>query len=135
MPYCKREGITILAWSPIAQGALGGKYTSKNMPKGDVRIENLLFTQQNMLEVEKVIAVLSKTAKNHMCTVSQVALNWLGSNAIVIPIPGVKNSAQARENAMSLDFKLSNQELAEIDAISKEIKLSYYPETVQVSTP
>jgi myo-inositol catabolism protein IolS len=131
LPYCKREGIAILAWSPIAQGALSGKYSSKNMPAGDVRVENVLFTLQNMLQVEKVIAVLSKIAKSHMCTVTQVALNWLASNPIVIPIPGVKNPAQARENIMSLDFQLTNQELSEIDQVSREIKIDYYPEDVK----
>jgi len=128
LPYCKREGITVLAWSPLAQGALSGKYSSKNMPKGDVREkENVLFTYKNMVEIEKINAVLTKIAKNHMSTVSQVALNWLASNPIVIPIPGAKNSAQARENSMSLDFQLSNQELNEIDQAYREIKLDYYP--------
>jgi len=84
-----------------------------------------------MSEVEKVIAVLSKIAKNHMCTVPQVALNWLTSNPIVIPIPGVKTPAQARENIMSLDFQLTNQELSDIDQVSREIKISYYPEDVK----
>ena len=131
LPYCKREGIVILAWSPIAQGALSGKYTSKNIPSGDVRVENVLFTLQNMLQVEKVVSVLAKIAKNHMCTVPQVALNWLASNPLVIPIPGVKNPAQARENIMSLDFQLTNQELAEIDQIARETKIDYLPEDLK----
>jgi myo-inositol catabolism protein IolS len=131
LPYCKREGITILAWSPIAQGALSGKYTSKNLPSGDVRIENILFAPQNMAQIEKVVAVLSKIAKDHMCTVPQVALNWLASMPIVIPIPGVKNPAQARENVLSLDFKLSNQELAEIDQVYREIKIDYLPQEME----
>jgi len=127
LPYCKKEGITVLAWSPIAQGALSGKYTSKNYPTKDVRIENVLFTEKNMLEVEKVTAVLSRIAEIHSCTVSQVALNWLASNPIVVPIPGVKNPAQAAENAGSLDFKLSSQELSQIHQVSDDAKIDYYP--------
>ena len=127
LPYCKRENIAILAWSPLAQGALSGKYNSKNMPKGDVRVENILFVEKNMIQVEKIISVLSDIAKSHMCTVSQVALNWLGSNPLVIPIPGVKNSAQARENLGSLDFQLSIQELDKIEKVCREIKIDYYP--------
>ena len=127
LPYCKRENIAILAWSPLAQGALSGKYNSKNMPKGDVRAENILFVEKNMLQVEKLISVLSDIAKSHMCTVSQVALNWLASNPLVIPIPGVKNSAQARENLGSLDFQLSIEELDEIEKVCREIKIDYYP--------
>jgi myo-inositol catabolism protein IolS len=130
LPYCKREGITILAWSPIAQGALSGKYTAKNYPKGDVRVENILFTDKNMAQVENVVAVLSKIARDHSSTVSQVSLNWLASNPIVVPIPGVKDPAQATENAKSLDFQLTNSELAEIDQVSKEAKIDYYPVVV-----
>jgi len=127
LPYCKRENIAILAWSPLAQGALSGKYSSKNIPKGDVRVENVLFVEKNMLQVEKMISVLSNIAKSHMCTISQVALNWLTSNPLVIPIPGVKNPVQARENLGSLDFQLSIQELNEIEQVCREIKIDYYP--------
>jgi myo-inositol catabolism protein IolS len=127
LPYCKKEGITILAWSPIAQGALSGKYSEKNFPTGDVRVENILFTAQNMRQVDKVSEVLSKIAKNHSCTVSQVALNWLASNPIVVPIPGVKNANQATENVTSLNFQLTNSEIAEIDRISTDVKIDYYP--------
>jgi len=127
VPYCKRENIAILAWSPLAQGALSGKYSSKNIPKGDVRVENVIFVEKNMLQVEKIVSVLSNIAKSHVCTVSQVALNWLASNPLVIPIPGVKNPAQAKENLGSLDFQLSMQELNEIEKVCREIKIDYYP--------
>lgn len=127
LPYCKREGITVLAWSPIAQGALSGKYTSKSFPRGDVRVENIIFTEPNMQKVDTVVAVLSKIAKNHSRTISQVALNWLASNPIVIPIPGVKNPAQAIENVSSLEFDLTNQELSEIERVSSEAKIDYLP--------
>jgi aryl-alcohol dehydrogenase-like predicted oxidoreductase len=87
----------------------------------------MIFVEKNMLQVEKIVSVLSNIAKSHMCTVSQVALNWLASNPLVIPIPGVKNPAQAKENLGSLDFQLSLQELNEIEKVCREIKIDYYP--------
>jgi myo-inositol catabolism protein IolS len=127
LPYCKRENIAILAWSPLAQGALSGKYSSKNIPNGDVRVENVLFAYKNMLQIDKIIPVLSNIAKVHMCTISQVALNWLASNPLVVPIPGVKNPAQAKENLTSLSFKLSSQEFNDIEQVCHEITIDYYP--------
>ena len=132
LPYMKREGITALAWSPLAQGALSGKYNSKNIPKGDVRVENVLFVPSNMREIDKFVAVLAGIARNHMATVSQIALNWLAANPIVIPIPGAKNPAQSKENIGSLDFKLSLEELNQIESAYRETKISYYPDVEEL---
>jgi myo-inositol catabolism protein IolS len=128
LPYMKREGITALAWSPLAQGALTGKYSSLNIPKGDVRVENVLFAPSNMRSIDRFVTVLSSIARMHMATVSQVALNWLASNTIVIPIPGAKNAAQSRENVGSLDFQLSAEELNQIERAYRETKIDYYPD-------
>src|SRR5207249_10019795 len=40
LPYCRKNNITILAYSPLAQGALPGKYSRGHVPKGDIRDEN-----------------------------------------------------------------------------------------------
>ncbi len=128
----KREGITALAWSPLAQGALSGKYNSKNIPKGDVRVENVLFTPLNMREIDRFVVVLAGIARKHMASVSQVALNWVASNPNVIPIPGAKNSAQSRENVGALDFQLSQEELNQIESAYRETKISYYPDVEEL---
>ena len=129
LPYSKREGIRILAWSPLAQGALTGKYNKETRPQGDVREENALFTPQNMEESEKLLSVLSRIAKTHGATMSQVALNWLETNPLVIPIPGAKNAAQAEENAGSVSLKLTLEELNEIECARRQVKIDYLPQT------
>ena len=128
LPYMKKEGMTALAWSPLAQGALTGKYNSRNIPKGDVRVENILFAPSNMREIDKFVMVLSRIARAHMATVSQVALNWVAMNSKVIPIPGAKNSSQSRENIGALAFTLTPQELSEIESTYRETKIDYYPD-------
>ncbi len=134
LPNSKKEKTTVLAWSPLAQGALSGKYNLRNLPKGDVRDSNVLFAPSNMAQIEKLLTVLSKIARTHGASVTQLALNWLASNPLVIPIPGAKNSAQANENARSLDFQLTREDLNEIERATKETKIDYYPEaqTLQV---
>ncbi|MGB9758377.1 MAG: aldo/keto reductase [Thermoproteota archaeon] len=126
LPYCKKENISIIAWSPIAQGALTGKYNISNKPSDDVRRGNRLFSDRNLREISKLIPVLEKIAKARNKTVAQVALNWLLREGNVIPIPGAKNPKQAEENAGAADWRLSSQELKEIEDALSKISLDYF---------
>jgi len=126
LPYCKRESISIIAWSPIAQGALTGKYNISNKPSDDVRRGNKLFSDYNLREISKLIPVLEKIAKARNKTVAQVALNWLLREGNVIPIPGAKNPRQAEENAGAADWRLTSQELKEIEDALNKISLDYF---------
>ncbi len=95
IPYCRKNKIHILAWSPIAQGALTGKYNIKNVPKGDMRDINILFAPSNLTQIEGLLGTLSRIASRHGKTVTQVALNWLLKDQLVVPIAGVKTEVQA----------------------------------------
>jgi myo-inositol catabolism protein IolS len=127
MPYCRKNNITILAYSPLAQGALTGKYERGRVPKGDIREENKLFATKNMEQIEKVNSVLASVAVRHGCSVSQVALSWLLANQIVVPIPGAKNEAQAEENVGSTKHLLTNSELTEMDTTYELVDIDYLP--------
>jgi len=126
MPYCRRENITIIAYSPIAQGALTGKYSLSNKPSDDIRRHNKLFSDKNLREVSRLLAVLEKIAKARNKTVAQVAMNWLLKDGNVVPIPGAKNPKQAEENAGVAGWRLSEQELVEIDSVLKTISLDFF---------
>ncbi len=127
LPYCKKENITILAWSPIAQGALTGKYSNLAKPSDEIRKGNRLFSDENMAEISKLLPTLRRIAEDEGKTVAQVALNWLIRHDGVIPIPGAKNEAQAEQNAGSEGWRLTQRELDEISAALSQVKLSYYP--------
>lgn len=127
LPYCRKNNITILAYSPLAQGALTGKYDRQRVPKGDIRDENKLFAPKNIQQIERVNAVLSSIARRHGCSVSQVALSWLLANQMVVPIPGAKNEAQAEENVASTKYQLSNAELLELDTAYELVNIDYLP--------
>lgn len=116
---CRELGVVPLAYSPIGQGRLTGKYSAANPPPGKRR-----FSAHPMQRVDAVVAVLRRIGAAHDGhTPSQVALNWLIAKGAV-PIPGAKNRRQAEENAGALGWSLTDAELAALDAASLEGKRS-----------
>lgn len=128
IPYSERNNISILAWSPLAQGALTGKYNEKKAPKGDVRDGNPIFASKNLSRIGSLVDTLSSIASKYNRSVTQVSLNWLASIPDVIPIPGAKSAEQASENISSLDFELSRQDLNLMEKAAREVKIDYFPE-------
>ena len=117
LPYCKREGIGILAWSPLGKGVLTGKYDARKRPKDRVRKEEDLFKPANLRAAAPLIAQLRKIAKARGKTPAHVALAWLRRNRNVVPIPGAKRPAQSEENAGAAGWSLSAQELRTLGRI------------------
>jgi aryl-alcohol dehydrogenase-like predicted oxidoreductase len=110
---CKELGVVPLAYSPIGQGRLTGKYSAANPPPG-----KRTFGDHPMEQVDPIVAVLRRIGAAHGDrTPSQVALSWIISKG-VIPIPGAKNQAQAEDNAGALGWRMDDAELAELDALS-----------------
>ncbi len=121
LPYCQREGIAVLAWSPIAKGLLAAKYSATRRPKDRVRGEEALFKPANVRAMQPLFRVLRKTALAHRKTPAQVALRWLADHPGVIPIPGVKRPAQAEENAGAAGWSLTRAERALLDRTSTAV--------------
>jgi len=127
IPYCKREGIRIIAWSPLAQGALSGKYNSRRVPKRDVRTTNPIFERKNLTRMKGLLLAMSKIASRQGCTMSQVALAWLMKDTDVVPIPGAKSADQAEENAGAAQVELSADDLESLDRESRNVDIDYLP--------
>ena len=127
IPYCKREGIRIIAWSPLAQGALSGKYNSRRVPKRDVRTTNPIFERKNLARMKGLLLAMSKIASRQGCTMSQVALAWLMKDTDVVPIPGAKSADQAEENAGAAQVELSADDLETLDRESRNVDIDYLP--------
>jgi aryl-alcohol dehydrogenase-like predicted oxidoreductase len=110
---CRELGVVPLAYSPIGQGRLTGKYSAANPPPG-----GRTFSAHPWPEVDAVLAELRRTGESHGGkTPSQVALAWLVAQGAV-PIPGAKNRAQAEENAGALGWRMTDDELARLDAVA-----------------
>ncbi|MCZ2126416.1 MAG: aldo/keto reductase [Anaerolineales bacterium] len=107
---CKELGIRFIAYSPLAQGLLTGKYSADNPPPG-ARGANYAET---LKKLSPVIKALQETAQNHGKTVAQTALNWVICKG-ALPIPGAKNAKQAQDNAGGAGWRLSDDEIALLD--------------------
>ncbi|MBH8572589.1 aldo/keto reductase [Nostocaceae cyanobacterium CENA369] len=113
-------GVTILAYSPLAQGLLTGKYTPElaETPTGARRIDPR-FNKEGLQKIAPVIDLLTSLGKKYDRTPAQVALNWLIAQGNVIPIAGVKTAQQVRQNAGALGWKLNDDEISELEKASR----------------
>ncbi|MFN5748563.1 MAG: aldo/keto reductase, partial [Pseudanabaena sp.] len=105
-------GITILAYSPLAQGLLTGKYTPETLKdlQGARRLD-ARFSPQGLQKLEPLFSTLNDLSEKYDKTPAQISLNWLISQGNVIPIPGAKNANQAKQNAGALGWALTKEEV------------------------
>ncbi|HLH28795.1 MAG TPA: aldo/keto reductase [Acidimicrobiales bacterium] len=110
---CAELGVLPLAYSPIGQGRLTGKYSASNPPPGKRN-----FGAHPMEVVDALVAELRAIGEKHGGKLpSQVALNWVMAKGAV-PIPGAKNRAQAEENAGALGWSLDEDDLERLDRLA-----------------
>lgn len=115
---CRARGCTLLAYSPLAQGILSGRYGPDARPAGP-RGDDPLFASDAWPRVRDALAAMREVAAAHGdVTLAQVAINWLRAKPGVLPIVGVKNGPQAREAAGALAWTLSAREVETLDAAS-----------------
>lgn len=116
-------GVTILAYSPLAQGLLTGKYSLENFkePTGARKFDSR-FSRQGLEKIAPVISLLRELGNKYDRTPAQVALNWLIAQGNVIPIPGAKTAEQAKQNAGALGFSLAADEVAKLEQITRNFR-------------
>ena len=119
IPYAEEEQIKIMAYSPLAQGWLTGKYTLETKTPKGVRRRNRVFRKKNMKRGAFLLNTLKEIADNYQVSVSQVALAWVIRNPVVIAIPGAKNVEQVQSNVAADDFELSAQDVSRIEGAQK----------------
>ncbi|RXH90272.1 hypothetical protein DVH24_032629 [Malus domestica] len=116
---CDELGITLIAYSPIAQGALTGKYTPENPPSGP---RGQIYTPEFLTKLQPLLNRIKEIGEKYSKTNTQVVLNWLIAQDNVVPIPGAKNGEQAAEFAGALGWRLNSEEVAELRALATKIK-------------
>ncbi|MCQ3937398.1 MAG: aldo/keto reductase [Chloroflexi bacterium] len=114
---CKELGIRLIAYSPLEKGLLTGKYSVENPPPGLRGSHYAEFLKR----LPPVIRTLQGIAQNHGKTVSQAALNWLICKG-ALPIPGAKNTRQAEENAGGAGWRMTDDEVAALDAVTDNFR-------------
>ena len=122
LPYCRENQIAVLAYSPMAQGLLTGKFgPDHKFAKGDHRFKNKLFQPENYERVQKALEKLRPIAAANHITLGQLALAWVISQPGTCAIAGARNSEQAVQNAAAGNVRLSEDDLAAIDDIGKMV--------------
>ncbi len=112
-------GITILAYSPLSQGLLTGKYTPQNPPPSGPRQWDSKFKPEGLRQISPLLDLLRQLGQNYGKTPAQVALNWLIAQGGVIPIPGAKTAEQSRQNAGALGWQLTGDEVAQLEQVTR----------------
>lgn len=115
---CRDLGVTLIAYQPLASGALTGKYTPTNRPRGLRRFVKP-FVGRGLARLEPITALLREIGERYDRTPAQVALRWLIENDTVLPIPGAKNGNQATANAMALTFHLTQDDIDALDTATR----------------
>ena len=119
LDLARELGINILAYSPLDQGLLTGKYTPDNteIVQGARKLDPK-FSASGLSKIEPVISKLKQLGEKYQKSPVQVALNWLVVQENVIPIPGAKNPRQAAENAGAMGWELSTEDARELGSIA-----------------
>lgn len=122
----KELGVTIIAYSPLEQGILSGKFHKnpemiKNIP--GPRKHTSYFKPEGLEKTRPLIDLLEEKAEKYGVSQTQIALNWLihFHGDTVVAIPGASKPHHVQENVGTLQFSLSQEDLKEIDQASKEI--------------
>ncbi|MCB0219955.1 MAG: NADP(H)-dependent aldo-keto reductase [Chrysiogenetes bacterium] len=119
--FYHRDKVGLLAYSPLGQGFLTGKYLNGALPEGS---RKALFQRQQRYESPQTDAAIEKyvaLAKKHGLDPAQMALAFVNSRPYTTAtIIGATTMAQLRNNIASIDLELSEEVLKEIDRIHLE---------------
>jgi aryl-alcohol dehydrogenase-like predicted oxidoreductase len=118
VPFAQRENRLVIAYSPLAQGLLGGKYSAQNRP-GGVRAINSLFGVENLRRVAPLLDTLRQVADAHGVLPAQVALAWLLSLPRVVVIPGASSVEQLEFNVAAAELELDESSLTALTAAAR----------------
>ncbi len=120
--WCRQHRVTLLAYSPMAQGLLTGRFgPDHRFEKGDHRSGNRLFHPTVYPQVQKALEGLRPIADRKGISMAQMALAWVIAKPGTCAIAGVRNAEQAVDNAGAGKVVLSEAELDQMDLISRPV--------------
>ncbi len=114
---CRELGVAFLAYMPLEQGVLTGKYTAEKPPPGLLR--RFIYPRRNLERVKPLIRLMAEIGAAHACDgeprpVAQVALNWVRSKG-ALPLVGITGRDQLQSNLGTLEWSLTSEETALLD--------------------
>jgi aryl-alcohol dehydrogenase-like predicted oxidoreductase len=112
---CKELGISLISYSPLAMGALTGKYTPEHLMPG---MRSRMYPRSLIARIQPMIRKMRDIGRGYGDkSPAQVALNWCMAKG-TIPIPGSKNAEQATENIGAMGWNLSEADVIQLDEIA-----------------
>ncbi|TSC23988.1 aldo/keto reductase [Corallococcus sp. Z5C101001] len=117
---CRELGVGFVPYSPLGRGFLTGQFKRiEDLPEDDYRRHSPRFQGENFQRNLKLVEHIDRLARQKQCTPAQLALAWvLSRGQDVVPIPGTKRRKYLDDNLGALDVKLTQQDLADIEAIA-----------------
>jgi aryl-alcohol dehydrogenase-like predicted oxidoreductase len=124
LPFCKKNNVGVIVYSPLHKGILTGKFTAESvaaLPADDVRKMSQDYKPPRLQINFKIVEQLKSIAKRNSITLAQLALAWtLRNSEVTAAIAGARKSGQIKETAPAADITLSGDCLKEIEDILKE---------------
>jgi aryl-alcohol dehydrogenase-like predicted oxidoreductase len=130
LPFAASTGHVVIAYSPLAQGLLSGRYHRDSRPSNSLRAASPLFLPENLDRAGDLIAVLREVADAHSATPSQIALAWVIRRPGVVAIPGASNVGQLESNVAAADIDLADDEYQALCAAADRFRPVTGPATL-----
>jgi len=124
LPYCRRENIGVIVYSPMASGLLTGAMTRERaakLPKDDWRSTHPDFTEPNLSRNLALVECLRQIASRHNRSAGQIAIAWTLHNAAVTgAVVGARNARQAEGVMRAGELRLTDEDVSEIGTFVAE---------------
>ena len=124
LPYCLREGIGVIVYSPMASGLLTGTMTRERaakLPKDDWRRNHPDFTEPNLSRNLALVKRLQEIARRHNRSAGEVAIAWtLHNPAVTGAIVGARNARQSEGVMRAGELRLTEENVSEIGTFAAE---------------
>jgi aryl-alcohol dehydrogenase-like predicted oxidoreductase len=121
LPYCAQQGIGVLAYSPMGSGLLTGAMTRErvaNLPEDDWRRRGPQFQEPLLTRNLKLADKLKEIGARHNRNAGEAAISWtLRTPTVTGAIVGVRNPDQVAGIIGAMEFRLSEDEIGEIDSM------------------
>ena len=122
LPFCREQGMALLAYSPMSQGLLTGKFGAGHVfEKGDHRASNRLFQPQHYQRVQAALNELRPIAEKYAISLGQLALAWVIAQPNTCAIAGARNVEQAVQNAAAGEIRIDSEDLVAMDRIGRSV--------------
>jgi len=125
LPYCIKNRIDVVVYSPLQRGLLTGKIKAdRKFPNTDDRSGDAFFKPENLKRVHEFLGKIRPIADAHKATLAQMVINWtIQRPGITAALVGARNPKQVEENAGATNFKLTGEEVKQIDKLLEDLKL------------